>query len=142
MKMSIPVGLTKDAGWQMGVRRSFPIDINEAWAFLFSEEGSGLWLGKVKELKWEKGQEYKTNNGIQGVVRVVSVFSHVRITWKKKEWENYSSLQVRTIRGKNKTTIAFHQDRLTGTEQREEMLIHWEKVLNRLEKKLTQKAVL
>src|SRR6478736_8396547 len=139
--MSKPVGLTKDAGWQMGVRRSFPADINEVWAFLFSEEGLSLWLGKVKEMKWGKGQEYKTSSGVQGVVRVVSVFSHVRITWKKKEWENYSSLQVRAIRGKNKTTIAFHQDRLRGSEQREEMLNHWEKVLNKLEKNLKPKAI-
>jgi hypothetical protein len=137
----MPVGLTKDAGWQMGVRKSFPVDINDAWTFLFAEEGLELWLGKVKEMKWEKGHEYKTSSGTQGVVRVVSVFSHVRLTWKKKGWENYSSVQMRTIKGKSKTTIAFHQDRLLGPEQRDEMLKHWEKVLNRIEKNLTAKAI-
>ncbi len=136
--MNKPTGLTKDTGWQMGVRRSFPGDVNMLWDFLFSDEGMRLWLGKVNDMKWEKGFEYKTSNGTQGVVRVVNIFSHVRLTWKKKDWDNFSTLQVRTIKGNNKTTISFHQDRLENEAQREEMLAHWEKVLSNIDKKLKQ----
>jgi uncharacterized protein YndB with AHSA1/START domain len=137
-----PIGLTKDAGWQMGVRKTLPVPVDDVWSFLFSEEGLAIWLGKVKELNWKKGEEYKTSNGTHGVVRVVNVLSHIRITWKKKDWDNFSTLQMRTVKGKDKTTIVFHQDRLTGSDQRDEMLTHWEKVLDKLERNLTNKAIL
>lgn len=131
-----PTGLTKSAGWEMGVRKTFPISVNDTWSFLFSDEGLRIWLGTVKELKWEKGEEYKTGNGISGVIRVVNPLSHIRITWKKKEWDHFSTLQLRTIKGKDKTTISFHHDRLKNSAEREEMLIHWENVLKSIEKKL------
>ncbi|HEY5824460.1 MAG TPA: SRPBCC domain-containing protein [Cyclobacteriaceae bacterium] len=139
--MEKPTGLTKDAGWQMGVRKTLPIPVADVWEFLFSEEGLPVWLGKINDLEWKKGESFRTSNGTEGMIRVFSPLSHIRITWKKKGWENSSSVQVRTLKGKNKTTIVFHQDRLTGADQREEMLKHWEKVLNKLEKNLTDKAI-
>ena len=134
-------GSTKDAGFQMGIRRTFSIPVNKVWEFLFSDEGLLIWLGKTNELEWKKGEPFRTSNRTDGMVRVFSPLSHIRITWKKKGWENSSLVQMRTIKGKNKTTIAFHQDRLTGPEQRDEMLKHWEKILNKLEKNLTNKII-
>ena len=42
-------------------------------------------------------------------------------------------LQLTVLQAKTGTTIAFHQERLTGREQRKEMLTHWHGVLERLE---------
>ena len=40
-----PTGLTKDAGWQVGVSRTLPIDVGAAWDYLLSPAGLAHWLG-------------------------------------------------------------------------------------------------
>ena len=47
-------------------------------------------------------------------------------------------LQLTVLPAKTGTTIAFHQERLTGREQRKELLTHWHGVLERLEAALTR----
>ena len=47
MKESKTVRQTKDAGFQIGVRKTLPISIDKAWDFLFSDEGLEIWLGKL-----------------------------------------------------------------------------------------------
>jgi uncharacterized protein YndB with AHSA1/START domain len=132
--MKKETGLTKDAGFQMGIRKTFPMSVGQVWELLFSEAGIKLWLGNLKDLKWEKNEEYQTSEGTEGKVRIFKLYSHIRITWKKKEWHSFSTLQIRTIKSKEKTVISFHQDRLISTVQREEMLVYWENVLNNLNK--------
>lgn len=41
-----PTGLTKDAGWQIGVTRTLPTDLDIAWDYLLSPAGLSLWLGE------------------------------------------------------------------------------------------------
>ena len=60
-------------------------------------------------------------------------FSHVRLNWKKKEWDNMSTLQVRTIRNGEKCTISFHQEKLTDGDQREEVKKYWNEVMKKIE---------
>ncbi|WP_310588385.1 SRPBCC domain-containing protein [Dyadobacter sp. CY326] len=52
-------------------------------------------------------------------------YSHIRMSWKKKEWEHDSALQIRVMENGKKTTIAFHHDKLADAEQREEMSEYW-----------------
>ena len=40
-----PVGLTKDAGWQIGVSRTLPVTTEEAFAVVLSPEGLAVWRG-------------------------------------------------------------------------------------------------
>ena len=40
------VGLTKDAGWEIGVSRTVPHPLDEVWRLLTSDEGLALWLGE------------------------------------------------------------------------------------------------
>ncbi|MCE7065233.1 hypothetical protein LZG73_08035 [Dyadobacter sp. CY326] len=47
------------------------------------------------------------------------------MSWKKKEWEHDSALQIRVMENGKKTTIAFHHDKLADAEQREEMSEYW-----------------
>ncbi|MBA4144697.1 MAG: ATPase [Cytophaga sp.] len=133
--MQSATGLTKSAGWEMGVRRTFPVSTEDAWRFLFSKNGLTIWLGKTKALGWKKGEPYVTSEGVEGVLKVFKEFSHVRLTWKRKAWAQFSTLQVRLIKTKDKTTISFHQERLSNAAQRKEMLAHWTTVLDIVEKK-------
>src|SRR5690606_37945359 len=114
------VGQTKDVGWQFGVRKSVSLNANEVWDFLFSENGTELWL--------------------KGADREFSTFknlSHIRTKWKLNGWTNEATLQMRVISNKDKTTIAFHIEKLLNEKQREETKTHWDKVIKTVTKKIT-----
>ncbi len=62
--MEKKVGQTKDVGFQIGVRKTFPISIEMAWSFLFSEEGLRVWLGNINLDEFQVNKTYKTEEGI------------------------------------------------------------------------------
>ncbi|MGE5704461.1 MAG: SRPBCC domain-containing protein [Clostridia bacterium] len=132
MQKSRPVGKTKATGFQVGVRRTFPITIEEAWDLII-KKGLKIWLGDVSSFNIQIGEKYLTNEGISGEVRVVNHDQNIRLTWKKESWIKASTLQIRTIsNGHDKTTISFHQENLSDMNVREEMKTRWEETLNRL----------
>jgi uncharacterized protein YndB with AHSA1/START domain len=100
---------------------------------MFSEKGLQLWLGKLEgELEIKK--VYKTKDGIEGLVRVFTPNSHIRMTWKKKNWGNISTVQVRVIGNSEKATIIFHQEKLIDENQRKEMKSYWNIIMIEMEK--------
>lgn len=131
------VGQTKDVGFQIGIRRTLPISLDKAWHFLFSEEGLKIWLGKISSEQFDLNKNYKTKEGVEGEVRVFEPNSHIRLTWKPKNWTNISTLQIRVIEAKDKTTISIHQEKLLDNSQRAEMKKYWKKVIDTLTKKIT-----
>ncbi|MBQ4899763.1 SRPBCC domain-containing protein [Paenibacillus sp. Marseille-P2973] len=125
------IGQTKAAGFQIGVRRTFPVSREAAWAFLLSTEGLKLWLGDLSSLELEPGHQYTTEEGNFGELRVVKPLEQLRLTWQRKGWSQPSTLQIRLIPNPShadKTTISFHQEKLTDAWAREEMKQHWEAV--------------
>lgn len=52
---SKPVGLTQDAGWEIGVSRTLPLPPSAVWDFIASPEGVALWLGEGVELPTATG---------------------------------------------------------------------------------------
>ncbi|MGO4346056.1 SRPBCC domain-containing protein [Paenibacillus sp. MCAF9] len=124
------VGQTASVGYQVGVRKTFPISREEAWAFLTSTEGLKLWLGSLSFLKFHKGETFTTPEGISGEFRVVKPLEQLRLKWEKNEWEKPSTLQIRLLSDKpDKTTISFHQENLDHPNTREQMKLYWEDVL-------------
>ena len=77
-----------------------------------------------------------SKQGIEGFVRVFKLFSHIRLNWKRKNWKNISTVQVRVIGNKQKSTISFHQEKLLNAEQRDEMKEYWNKIVSKLAKEL------
>ena len=131
------VGQTKDVGFQIGVRKTFSVPIEMAWDFLFSDKGLSTWLGKMNTENFGLDKPYKTKEGIEGKVNTFKPYSHIRLTWKSKNWTNTSTVQIRVIKAKDKTTISFHQDKLLDSKQRVEMKIHWDKVIEKIKTELT-----
>lgn len=41
-----PIGWTKDAGWQLGVRRAVPVPLSTVWDYRLGE-GLAVWLGET-----------------------------------------------------------------------------------------------
>jgi uncharacterized protein YndB with AHSA1/START domain len=104
----------------MGARRTVAADLDTVWAYLV---GPGLhsWLG-ADELPAMRSRTEKRR---------------LRFDWTPPGTTRPTILQVTVLPAKSGTTIAFHQERLTGREQRKELLTHWHGVLERLEKALT-----
>jgi uncharacterized protein YndB with AHSA1/START domain len=121
--MEKKIGLTKDAGWQFGIRKTLPAPKETVWNFLFSEAGIYLWLKGANK-------EFST----------LKTSSHIRTKWKLETWTNEATLQMRLISIADKTIIAFHIDKMLDENQREEARKYWNKVLNKIVQKLTEKA--
>ncbi|MEM1337884.1 MAG: ATPase [Bacteroidota bacterium] len=123
--MSKTVGKTKEVGFQFGLRRTFSISEEKAWNLMFSNTGLKIWLGDLKT-NFSLKENYTTKGGIEGYVRIFKPYSHVRLNWKKKDWKNISTVQVRVMgKEKNKTLISFHQEKLLDSNQRNEMKAYW-----------------
>ncbi|MGE8036410.1 SRPBCC family protein [Lysinibacillus sp. NPDC093692] len=130
------IGQTKTVGFQVGVRRMFPISKEEAWNLVTSQDGLNVWLGESMFIILEPGQNYITKLG-SGEIRVVKPLQQLRLTWQKVGWDKASTVQVRIIPGaSNKTTISFHQEKLSNQNVREEMKQYWQKVLMELKERI------
>ncbi|PJJ65685.1 SRPBCC family protein [Compostimonas suwonensis] len=132
--MADTTGLTKDAGWEMGARRTFPVPLAHAWNTLL---GPALptWLG-VDSLGTTVGEEYTTVDGTRGRLRSYTEGKRLRLSWQPAEWTHDSTLQLTVLPAASGTTIAFHHERLAGREERKQMLTHWHGVLDSLETQL------
>ena len=126
-----PTGQTKDAGWEVGVRKTVDAPVATVWAFLLGA-GLPLWLGNTT-LSLEKGAAYETDDDISGTVLTFTEGYRVRITWQPVEWNHDSTLQLTVKEAATGTTIAFHQERLSGREERKIMLGHWKDVVQTLD---------
>lgn len=129
-----PVGLTKDVGFQIGVRRTLPIQAEAAWRLLISSRGVNLWLGAAEAPDFTKGADYQLADGTTGQIRVFSPNSHLRLTWQPPNWPRPSTIQVRVIPKGDKSVVAFHQEHLPGADEREDRRIHFASVLDELKR--------
>ncbi|GAB3722986.1 SRPBCC domain-containing protein [Amycolatopsis oliviviridis] len=122
------IGKTKDAGWEIGVSKTVAYPLERVWDYL-SGPGLATWLGDVR-LEPQKGAPYETAEGTVGEVRGCREREKIRLTWRPKDWDHESTVQVglRTA-GPGKTTVVFHQERLTGPEERAAQREHWQTVM-------------
>lgn len=125
--MADTTGLTKDAGWEVGVRQTVPAAPAEVWDFLLGE-GLPLWLGEIDALPTEKGAAYATADGVRGTIRGFTPEFRVRLDWQPDDWPHDSTLQLTVKEAAGGTTVAFHHERLADREERRLMLGHWKNV--------------
>lgn len=123
-------GLTKDAGWEMGVRQTVEAPLPAVWSFLFGD-GLLLWLGETT-LVLEKGAEYRTADGVHGTVRSYTENAKIRLTWWPDDWPHDTLLQVSVREVATGTTIGFHHEKLADRDERRMMLGHWKNVVGAL----------
>ncbi|WP_163882059.1 SRPBCC family protein [Paenibacillus favisporus] len=131
-----PVGLTAAAGFQVGVRRTFPVSREAAWSLLTSPEGMMVWLGKLPALEFKPGTTYTSKEGNHGKIRVVKPGEQIRLTWQRPGWPHPSTVQIRLLEAKTGTTISFHQEKLTDIQQREQMKAYWEEAADPIRQQL------
>jgi uncharacterized protein YndB with AHSA1/START domain len=136
-----PVGLTKGAGWEIGVSRAVDLPLEEVWDFLTSAQGSAVWLGAGVQRLDEPGSAYQTSDGTSGEVRSFHPLDRVRLTWQPKDWSHDSTVQFTVSRtASGRTLLRFHQERLADATEREEQRAHWGAVLDAVVTALENRA--
>ena len=120
--MDSATGLTKDSGWQLGLRRTVPVARDVAWRALLAEVGVEA---------SQPGEEFVTATGIRGQVRSYRHEELIRMTWQPPG-EPESTLQLRVTPAATGTTVGFHQDRLHSAADRAKMLEYWAAAIDRL----------
>ncbi len=124
-------GLTRDTGWQIGVRRTIIVPAEKLWDFMLSKRGLGIWLGKGLEIPFEKGNEYKLTDGTTGKIKVFQPGSHWRISRNPPDpsYHRPSLIQVRILARQDKSILAFHEEHLPTGEERQRRKTHYLKVI-------------
>jgi hypothetical protein len=128
-----PVGLTEGQGWEIGVRRTFPIAQHEAWADLLGLLGLGALRDTAAQagrtFTLEAGRTFTLADGTRVEVRSHTPGALLRMRWQPAGWANTSTLQLRALAAKTGTTLSIHHERLADAGQREAMRAHWAAVL-------------
>lgn len=133
-----PVGKTKEQGWEIGVRRTFPVTSEQAWELMVTQPGISLWLGDDPDLKFEKGAIFHTTDGTTGQIVGFKEGSLLRLRWQPQHWAEPSTLQLRIIPAGEKATISIHHERLVDEACRQQMKHHWDAALDQIQKMIAE----
>lgn len=131
-------GLTRDTGWQIGVRRTLPVPVNKLWDFMVSSRGVNIWLGEGPDFPFIAGEKYSLADGTTGMIRVLQPESHWRITRDPPDpgYQRPSLIQIRTISSGDKSVLVFHEEHLPSGEERERRKTYYLKVLEMIRQEL------
>lgn len=127
------VGKTKGQGWEIGVRKTFPVGTGRLWEILMMQPGLGYWLGTGVSAEFEKGNTYKTAEGTTGDIRSFEAGRLIRMTWQPRDADLPSTLQIRVLSAKRGSTLSIHHEKLLNGEQREAMRQRWSSVMEKFE---------
>ena len=134
----MPVGKTKDAGWQIGVSITVHSPAGEVWDWLVSAEGLAIWLGSGIEFSGELGETYESEGGTRGELRSYRPLDRIRLTWQPSDWGHDSTVQIALDDKGDRTRIVFHQERLDDAEERATQRCHWKSVSDHVKAALAE----
>lgn len=113
-----PVDETADAGFEVGVQGTLPLNQPAAWKLVTSPAGRKVWLGEA---------EAETRTARSG--------ERLRLAYQTRGRTSPTTLQLTLSCPRNtsdRTTIHFHHEKLSGTVEREAMRRHWRQVIEEL----------
>ncbi|MFD0278239.1 SRPBCC domain-containing protein [Kitasatospora sp. NPDC127111] len=125
-----PVGLTRDAGFQIGVSRTLPHPPEAVWALLTSPAGAALWLGPGARLTERVGGPVTAADGSAGELRSLHPGSRIRLTWQPAGRDRATTVQVTVTPAHGGTVLRFHQERLDDPAERARQREHWRAVMD------------
>lgn len=106
-----PTGQTADGTWEVGVRRTIPVDQDTAWTLL---------TALLHEQPAVTGVRSETPGEV------------LRADYQPADWAQPSTLQLRAVPAAGGTTLAIHHERLADATTREAMRQHWADALQRV----------
>ncbi|MFC7374826.1 SRPBCC domain-containing protein [Brachybacterium sp. GCM10030267] len=125
-----PTGLTRDAGWELGVRRTLSAPLEDVWRRLLAE-WLPQWLG-VENVPQMVGAPMRHDGQTRGRVVGCHVGRRVRVRWTPPTLDHETVFQVTLLEASGGTTVAIHQERLLGAAERQGLLEHWTTILDEL----------
>ena len=131
-----PVGLTRDAGWQVGVSRTLAVDLDTVWAHLVSPEGLDTWLGLGARPAPERGARYETEDATTGEIRSWREGDRLRATRQAPGDDHETTVQVALGATPTGTRMTLHQERMASAAERQRMREHWRSVADAFEEAL------
>lgn len=137
MSDKTPAHPTASQGWETGIRRTFDITPDQAWELLFTPPILGAWLDDKANIPFQKGDTYTTISGITIRVSSVTTGKVIRMKWQQAPNTDASTLQIRVIPAKGKTTIAFHHEWLKDATEKAGMNTFWKNVLDKIGKNVS-----
>ena len=134
-----PTGLTKDTGWQIGLRRTLSIPAPVLWDWMLSPDGITVWLGQIVDFQMEPGTGYQLVDGTVGEIRVYKPGSHWRMTRLPSggDYPRPSVMQIRILESGEKSTLAFHEEHLPNQEERSTRRQFYLGVVEEIKERLT-----
>lgn len=133
-----PTGLTRDVGWEIGVSRTFPVPLDQAWDVVVDGPGLALWLGAGAVVPEQVGDPYRTDDGVEGELRSLRPRERLRLTWQPPGREGRpTTVQLVVVAAASGTSVRFHQEHLADADERERQRAHWRAALDRLGEVLT-----
>ncbi|SCK05588.1 Uncharacterized conserved protein YndB, AHSA1/START domain [Streptomyces sp. WMMB 714] len=137
--MTRPTGLTKDAGYEIGVSRTLPVPPEAVWDYLTGPEGQAAWLGEGPAVELRRGARYTLADGTAGEVRGCRPGVRLRLTHRPPEGGE-STVQFTIQARGSRSVLQFHQERLADARERERQRHHWRAVMERVTDALTPAA--
>ncbi len=128
-------GQTEDAGFQLGVQRTVPMNQKTLWQLLFSEAGLTIWLGKTKGISLEPGSIFKTSDGTSGEIRRTKPGERIRLRLNGRPINHPITMQITLTCSRNtasRTTLRFHAEKLHSEEERNTLRKHWNNLFDAL----------
>ena len=132
MSPNLPVGLTKDTCWQVGVSRRVPTELHRVWTTLTSPEGLAAWLGPGAAPDPQAGAPYEAADGTTGEMRSWRERDRLRATRLVPGEDHETTIQVTVSTTPTGTRIGLHQERMASQEERSRMRNHWKAVADEL----------
>lgn len=136
----MPVGRTRDVGWEIGVSRTLDAPARRVWDLLTVEPGPSLWLGAGLALPATPGTGYRLVDGTVGEVRSFRPLDRIRLTFAPPGREAPTTVQVAIVAKGDRTMVRFHQERLADADERARQRTHWSGVLDRIEAALAARS--
>ncbi len=134
-------GLTRDTGWQIGVRRTILVPAAILWDFILSKQGLTIWLGTGLDTPFLEGKEYQLTDGTTGKIRVYQPGSHFRISRNPPDpsYDRPSLIQLRILAVDDKSILVFHEEHLPTGEERQRRKTHYLGVIDKIMVEMGQK---
>lgn len=137
----MPTGLTKDAGWQIGVSRTLPYPPEAVWTLLTSPEGAEIWAGSGAQITHVPGSRWSARDGSRGQVRSYEPGRKLRLTFHPAGWDHETTVQIVVVPASGRrASVRFHQERLASADERARQRDHWRAVLDRIDDALSTAA--
>jgi uncharacterized protein YndB with AHSA1/START domain len=124
------LGETADAGFQVGIRRTYPMAREELWRRLMEPAAVAIWLG-VEKADIIPGAQYD-GGGVSGEFRTVKPGDRIRFTRVLAGGRPTTVQLGLSAPVGEKTAVTFHHEKLADTAEREAMRAHWKGVADRL----------